>query len=130
MGEPASLTAGQQALAIAGAIVLLALIVKLIYDRRLREDYAGLWFAFAIVIVIFAIWEEGLRWIARLLGALTLTAPVFVLSILFLTLIAIHFSVELTRLTRRLNRLAQRLALMETPDGRTGGEPRERGDRS
>ncbi|MBI4346372.1 MAG: DUF2304 domain-containing protein [Elusimicrobia bacterium] len=124
MREPASLTANQQALAILGAVVLLALVMKLIYDRRLREDYAGLWFAFTILILVFAIWEEGLRSVARALDALTLTAPVFVLSILFLTLVAIHFSVELTRLTRRLNRLAQRLALMEASDKHGEGEPR------
>lgn len=111
-------------LAILGAVVLLALVVKLIYDRRLREDYAGLWFAFTILILVFAIWEEGLRSVARALDALTLTAPVFVLSILFLTLVAIHFSVELTRLTRRLNRLAQRLALLEASEPGGEGEPR------
>ncbi len=122
MGEPARLTATQQAFAIVGAVILVALVIRLIYGRRLREDYAALWFGFSILIFVFALWQEGLRVIARALDALTLTAPVFLLSILFLILIAIHFSVELSRTARRVSSLAQRIALLESapPEGTAG----------
>ena len=62
--------------------------------------------------------SDGLRLVAHAFDALTLTAPVFLLSILFLTAVALHFSVRLTRLSRDASALARELALLrEERDG-------------
>ena len=121
--EPAYLTPGQQAVAIVGAIALFLVVLKLIYDRRLREDYGALWFTVSVATLVLAVWQEGLRYVARLLQALTLTAPIFLLSILFLTLVAIHFSVRMSALSFQLHKLAQRMAILDAAG-------REREDRS
>lgn len=121
--EPAFLTAGQQTVAIIGAIALFGIVLKLIYDRRLREDYGALWFAVSLATLVLAVWQEGLRYVARVLQALTLTAPIFLLAILFLTLVAIHFSVRLTALSFKLHKLAQRIAILEAKHGPADGLP-------
>lgn len=112
MGDVPYLTPLQQGLAIAGALVLFATILTLIYRRRLREDYGALWFTIGLAMVVLAIWQDGLRSIARALNAVTLTAPLFLLSILFLTGLAITFSVRLTELSRKVTSLAREVALM------------------
>jgi hypothetical protein len=115
--EPLHLTPLQQAGAIAGSIALLVFVIVLIYRRRLREDYGALWLAAALATVVFAVWQDGLRLVAHLLDAVTLTAPIFLLSILFLTLIAIHYSVRLTTLSRNVHDLAREIALLRAQRG-------------
>lgn len=105
-----------------GAASLFVLILALIYRRKLREDYAALWFAASGLVLLLALWQEGLRLVARLLDAVTLTAPLFLISIVFLTVVAIHFSVRLSEQARKLKRIAQELALR---DGDAASDERE-----
>lgn len=130
MAEPLHLSPVQQALAIVGALGLLALVLRLIYVRRLREDYAALWLVVGLLSVLFAVWQDGLRLVAGALQTETLTAPIFLLSILFLAVIAIHYSVRLSELSDRLRTLTQRIAILDAesprddldvtkPDGKT-----------
>ena len=112
MIEPLHLTPLQQTAAIIGAIVLVGFIVYLIYRGKLREDYGAIWFAAAVVTLILAVWQDGLRLIAATLDAVTLTAPVFLLGILFLIAIAIHFSVRFTTLSGQVRLLAREVALL------------------
>jgi hypothetical protein len=109
---PLQLTPLQQAAAIAAAAVLFVSILVLIYRRRLGENYGAMWFAVGVLTLIAALWQEGLRLIARALDAVTLTAPLFLLSILFLTAIAIHFSVKLSEQAQQLKKLAQEVGLL------------------
>jgi hypothetical protein len=71
-----------------------------------------MWFAVGLITLIAALWQDGLRLIARALDAVTLTAPLFLLSILFLTAIAIHFSVKLSEQSQQLKKLAQEVGLL------------------
>ena len=112
MIEPLTLTPVQRGTAIAGAATLLAVVLWLVYRGRLREDYAGLWLAVAFATFVFAVWEDGLRLLARVLDAVTLTAPIFLLGISFLAGIALHFSVRLSDQSQRITRIAQDLALL------------------
>lgn len=111
--EPGYLTPGQQIVAVIGSVALFAIVLKLIYDRHLREDYGALWFSVSLATLILALWQEGLRYVARVLQAVTLTVPIFLLAILFLTLIAIHFSVRMSQLSYQVHKLAQKIALLE-----------------
>jgi hypothetical protein len=131
MVEPLHLTPLQQAAAVAGSIGLLLFVIYLIYRGRLREDYGALWLAAATATVIFALWQDGLRLLAATLDAVTLTAPIFLLSILFLTVIAIHFSVRFTTLSAQVQHLAREIALLRarehsaspTPSAPSGAPP-------
>lgn len=124
MIEPLTLTPIQRGAAIAGGAALLAVVLWLVYRGRLREDYAALWLAVAIMTFIFAIWEQGLRLLARALDAVTLTAPIFLLGIAFLAAIALHFSVRLSDQSQRITSLAQDLALLRHDRERAGHDDR------
>lgn len=113
MPEPLHLTQLQEAAAIAGSVGLLVFVAFLIYRGWLREDYGALWFTAAGVTVLFALWQDGLRLLARSLDAMTLTAPIFLLSIVFLTAVAIHFSVRISQLSGQLRDVAREIALLK-----------------
>jgi uncharacterized protein DUF2304 len=112
--EPLHLTPLQQAGAILGSITLLAFVGLQIYRGKLREDYGALWFTAAGATVLLAVWQDGLRLVAQALDALTLTAPIFLLSIVFLTVVAIHYSVRFSELSAQVHELARELALLRS----------------
>ena len=109
---PLQLTPLQQAAAIVAATLLFVSILVLIYRRRLGESYGAMWFLVGLVTLIAALWQDSLRLVARALDAVTLTAPLFLLSILFLTGIAVHFSVKLSEHAQQVKKLAQEVALL------------------
>ena len=126
MIEPLHLTRLQQSAAVIGALILVTVIVALIYRGKLREDYGAIWFGVALVTLVFAAWQDGLRIVATALDAVTLTAPVFLLGILFLTGVAIHYSVRFTTMSAQIRQLAREVALLRAKvdkDSGQGGPP-------
>jgi hypothetical protein len=102
-----------QLFAALGSTVLLAIVVELIRTRKLRERYALLWLATANVIFLFAVWRDGLHELSRTLGISYPPNALFVLAILFMLILLLHFSTVISRLSDRSTLLVQRLALLE-----------------
>lgn len=125
MSVTSTLSPTQQLVAVTAAALLLVFVLVLVYRGRLREDYAAIWLVIAALALALSIWQEGLRGIARVFDSITLTAPVFLLAIGFLTVIALRLTVRLSDHDRRLKRLAQEFALLEARDSRSDPEPRE-----
>ena len=50
------------------AILLLFVILELIRSRRLQERYALLWVMTALVLLVFALWRDGLNVLAKTVG--------------------------------------------------------------
>jgi hypothetical protein len=115
---PLQLTPLQQGAAIVAAALLFVSILVLIYRRRLGENYGAMWFLVGLLTLVAALWQDGLRLVARALDAVTLTAPLFLLSIIFLTAIAIHFSVKLSEQAQQVKKLAQEVALLRAQSER------------
>lgn len=108
------------ALVLAGAILLL--VVELLRRRKLREEYAWVWLVTALLLTALAIWQDVLVVLSRVIGAAAATSTLFFGAILFLLLLALQFSVRLSKLTHRHKTLAQRLALLENQVKRLRGE--------
>ena len=96
-----------------GALVLLGIVIELIRTRRLRERYALLWLATAGVILVFAAWRSGLHDLSRALGVAYPPNALFVIAILFMLILLLHFSTVISKLSDRSTVLTQRLALLE-----------------
>ena len=93
-----------------GALIF---IVELVRQRKLREDYSLLWLATAIVLIILSLSRPLLDQIAALLGVTTYPpAALFLVAIVFLLFILLHFSTVLTRLSRENKEIAQEMALL------------------
>ena len=103
----------QKIVAIVLALALLALVIELVRRRKLREEYSVLWIVTAVCLMALA-WQYRLLDVVQ--HATGIVEPQFALffgGLLFLMLIALQFSVRLSKLTYRNKALTQRVALLE-----------------
>jgi hypothetical protein len=97
------------------SLLLLLVVLELIRSRRLRERYALLWLATGVVLLVLALWREGLNTIAGWVGVTGYPpAVLFAIGLLFVILVLLHYSTVISRLTDQNVVLAQRLALLES----------------
>ena len=96
-----------------GVAFLVALIVtQLIRKRKLREEYALLWFGASIVLLVFAAKRDLLNQLAAMVGVAYPPSLLLLGVILMGFLLSLHFSVSLSRLSEQNKRLAQEVALL------------------
>ena len=101
--------------ATAASVILVLVVFELIRSRRLREQYALLWLATGIVLVILSAWRGGLNTIAGWLGVRGYPpAVLFAVGLMFVILVLLHYSTVISRLADQNVVLAQKLALLET----------------
>jgi hypothetical protein len=102
-----------QLFAALASVVLLGVVIELIRSRKLRERYALLWLATAGVILFFAAWRTGLHNLSEALGIAYPPNALFVLALLFVLVLLLHFSTVISKLSDRTTTLTQQLALLE-----------------
>jgi hypothetical protein len=96
------------------SILLLLVVFELIRSRRLRERYALLWLATGVVLLVLAVWRDGLNTIAGWLGVTGYPpAVLFAVGLLFVVLVLLHYSTVISKLADQNTILAQRLAILE-----------------
>jgi hypothetical protein len=86
-------------------------VMELLRKRKLSESYTLLWF-FVIGAVIFFTWaEQFLFSLTGFFGAITPVSTLTLLSLLFILVMLIFFSMKIYKMERRIQELVQRLAL-------------------
>ena len=98
---------------IIGVLTYLLILTVLILKKKVNIRYAILWLSATIVMLVLAIFPQLITNLAGLMG---ITEPVnllFVFQGFFVLLIVMYLTSIVSWLTNRLNRLAQRYALME-----------------
>ncbi|MCA8942890.1 MAG: DUF2304 domain-containing protein [Planctomycetes bacterium] len=103
----------QQTVAIVLAAVILVVVLDLVRKRKLREEYSILWIVTAIALLAMAIETDLLVLFQRAVGAVLPVSALFFGALLFLMLVALQYSVRLSKLTARNKTLCQKLALLE-----------------
>jgi hypothetical protein len=100
---------------IMGSISFLVLLITLESVRRnnLQERYAILWVATALVIVFCAVFPAAVA-LLRAITGMSYVAVIVAVAFTFLILVAFHFSISLSRLTRKITQIAQELAILKT----------------
>jgi|YelNatPaOPRAMG01_1025707.scaffolds.fasta_scaffold152584_2 hypothetical protein len=102
----------QKIFAIIASSALVLLIAVLIKRRKLREEYALLWLATGIGMLILVIGYPILLWLSKLIGAVAPTTTLFLFALLFIILISIHFSVKFTRVSDQMQSVITELAIL------------------
>ena len=102
-----------QIIALVVCALLAAVIFQLIRKKKLKEQYSLIWFVTVAVIFLLAAWEPLLKRVSSVLGIEVPSNALFMLAILFLFLMALHFSLLVSRLTDQTKMLAQKLALLD-----------------
>jgi hypothetical protein len=102
-----------QIVSIVFALVVLLGVFELVRRRWLRERYALVWMAAALVLLTLAVWKHLLAVLSHAVGIATPSNALFVVAFAFVLLLLLHFSVSVSRLADQSRVLAQRLALIE-----------------
>jgi hypothetical protein len=102
-----------QVVAIAGAALMLVLVLELVRRRRLLEKYALLWLFSAVVLLGLAIWRGALEQLAEAAGIAYPPNALFLTAFAFVLVLLLHFSIAVSRLADQSKVLAQRQALLE-----------------
>ena len=100
------------------ALAVLAFMVELLRRRQLQEKYAILWLSVSVLIVPLAFMPFITDNLARLLGIASGVSLVLFLGIVFLLLVTVHLSWEVSRLEEETRTLAEDLALLRSELGR------------
>lgn len=109
----------------------LAVLLYMIRDRRLREQYAILWLALGIVMLGLSLFPQLIIKLARWTGVHYAPSLLYLLGLAFVIFILLHMTIAVSSLTRRVISLTQTLALMdqqrlipaESSDGHRPVEP-------
>ncbi|PIP04916.1 MAG: hypothetical protein COX52_14825 [Syntrophobacterales bacterium CG23_combo_of_CG06-09_8_20_14_all_48_27] len=102
-----------QYVAITGSIVFIASVLFLISRRKLREEFSLLWLFFGFVFLVLSIWRRSLDIIASFLGIAYAPAAIFLILIIGVIAILIHFSIAISGLTERVKTLVQEVGLLK-----------------
>ncbi|MBL8134973.1 MAG: DUF2304 domain-containing protein [Anaerolineae bacterium] len=103
----------------------LVFVLELVRRRKLREDYSLLWLATAASLIALTLSRPLLDQIAAFLGIVTYPpAALFLVAIMFMLVILLHYATVLTRLARENKQMAQKMAILqwELEQTRRGGD--------
>lgn len=99
-------------LALVVSAAFLIVVLNLVRQGRLKEEYTPIWIVVAVGIMVLSSWFELLRLITRALGAWTPSSALFFLGELFLLVLCLNYAVRLSKLSTQVTLLAQELALL------------------
>lgn len=97
---------------LAASIGMLVFVLELVRQRRLREEYSLLWLATAIVLILLSVSRPLLDVLAGLVGIFYPPSALFLVALVFILIMLLHFSTVLTRLAQENKDTAQQIALL------------------
>lgn len=102
-----------QEISILGSLVLLFIVAYLVRKGYLKSGYSIVWFFIAVSIFIMSLFTDVLFWFSKITGIDYAPAAIFSVLIVGIILIAIHFSVIVSKHERKIKKLAQENALLK-----------------
>ncbi|MBN1274062.1 MAG: DUF2304 domain-containing protein [Candidatus Aminicenantes bacterium] len=102
-----------QILAIVVSFLLLLGLFLLIRKKKLREEYSLLWIAIFSVFLFFSLFRGSIDYLSRWLGIHYQPAALFLILIACLFLLSFHFSIIISELKTKINKLVTTVALLE-----------------
>lgn len=121
-----------QIVAILTSLAMLIVIVRLVYHRQVREEYALLWLLAGGTILGLSVFGGTLTRVAAFIGIGYAPSLLFAVGGLFFLLIVLSQTVAISSLARKNHDLAQKVAILEWHLGRVrvgrGQEADEKSD--
>lgn len=100
-------------LSVSASAILLLYILEMVRRRKLREEYSILWLAGGVIMLLFSLKRNWLEWVSNAVGIYYPPSFLFLIGMLFILLILIHFSITISRLYQMNKKMAQDLALLK-----------------
>jgi hypothetical protein len=98
---------------LAVSIGLLVLIIVLVRNKKLREEYSFLWILLGLAGPLIAFWNRPLQYLSNILGIFAPSNMLFLFAIIFLVILSLYFSVKVSSLTNHVKTLMQEIVLLE-----------------
>ena len=111
--DDSSIETKAQIVALVATLAIFLLVLDLVRRRRLAERYALLWMLAGVALLALAIWTDGLGVLADLMGIQEPANAIFILAFGVVSVLLLHFSVAITRLSEETKILAQESARLE-----------------
>ena len=102
-----------QYVSILGSIIFIILMIILIRNKKIKEEFSILWLFFGIVFFLLSVWRGSLELIAGILGIAYAPAAIFLILIIAIISILIHLSVIISKITDQNKVLVQELGLLK-----------------
>jgi hypothetical protein len=109
-------------IAVLASAFLLLYILEMVRRRKLREEYSIIWLAGGVIILVFSLKRDWLEWVADAAGIYYPPSFLFLIGMLFILLILIHFSITISRLYQMNKKMAQEMALLKQATGEEHGK--------
>jgi len=103
----------QKIFAIVASLLIMLVVVELVRRRKLREEYSWLWLLTGGIIILLVVWYDALLFITLIIGAIAPTTTLFIFGLLFLMLISLHYSIQISKLSHQVKEMAQQLTLLK-----------------
>lgn len=94
------------------SVVLLITVMGLLRSRKLKEKYAALWILVSVLVVVLAIFPGLLEALAGAVGVAVPSNLLFALSLLLLLGVALHLSLEVSRMGDETRTLSEEVAIL------------------
>ena len=101
-------------LSICASAGFLLYILEMVRRRKLREEYSILWLFGSVVLLVLSLKKNWLDSFAHALGIVYPPSFLFLVGILFILLILIHFSIASSKLHQMNKKMAQEIALLKS----------------
>jgi hypothetical protein len=102
----------QKIFALLVCCLVFVVTIDLVRKRKLREEYSVLWLVTSLIMFILVLRYDWLVALTGFIGAGLPTTTLFICSIIFLMLIAVQFSIKISKLSEQVKNLAQENALL------------------
>lgn len=103
-----------QVILIVGIVLILLYILNMIRKRKLELKYSLVWLIVMIMLLVIACIPEALTEVAGSLGIYSPVNMIFFLGFVFSLIIIFVLTVTVSRLSERIRRLAQILAMLNS----------------
>jgi hypothetical protein len=112
----------QKVFAILVSILIFVIIITLVKNKKLKEEYSWLWLLTGFFIIVLVLWYDLLLMLTHLIGAVLPTTTLFIFAILFLISLALNFAIKISALTDQVKNLSQKVSLMEAEKAKKRAE--------
>ena len=113
-------------------VAMLLFVLNMVRRKQLREQYSLLWIMTAVVLVLSAVFIDGVDRLAHAIGIYYPPAFLFLVAIMLVLTLQFHFSTVISSLREQNKHLTQDLGILaaEVDSLRTGSHGGNGGTRS
>jgi len=95
------------------SLTYIAVILVLIHRKKIKEEYSLLWLFSGLVFLIISIWMKVLHLFSFLIGIAYPPAALFLIMLLAVILILIHYSMVVSKMSDQIKTLVQEQGLLK-----------------